>query len=158
MMTKYRGPPRLTANVDQEQRELEGTVRKLEDSLRYRARESQDLMAEVESKDRERIQTKRQLANLDKEIKLKTRGAEDLKETLQDDEATKLHVYEESKQQTLAQIEDIKKQYEPIAKQKQVITVEMEPLKEQILQLSESIRSQEGDGLKIRVSSGMDSN
>ncbi|KAF9362198.1 Structural maintenance of chromosomes protein 6 [Mortierella sp. NVP85] len=151
MMTKYRGPPRLTANVDQEQRELEGTVRKLEDSLRYRARESQDLMAEVESKDRERIQTKRQLANLDKEIKLKTRGAEDLKETLQDDEATKLHVYEESKQQTLAQIEDIKKQYEPIAKQKQVITVEMEPLKEQILQLNESIRSQEGDGLKIRT-------
>ncbi|KAF8940184.1 P-loop containing nucleoside triphosphate hydrolase protein [Dissophora ornata] len=150
MMNKYRGPPRLSKNVDQELEVLEGNARRLEDSLRYRVKESKELMAEVDKKDRERLLTKRQLSSLEKEIKLKGRAVEDLQEGLQEDEPTNLHAYEESKQQALEQIEAMKKQYEPVALQKQAINAVMDPLKEQILRLNESIKEQESSNLKIR--------
>lgn len=152
MMSKYHGPLRLTSNVNQEQIVQEGNARRLEDMIRYRVREAQELVDEVENLDRERLQTKRQLASLEKDIKLKTRSADDLQETLQEDETTNLHAYEESKQQKLAQIGTMKKQYEPIAQHKQALMTAMEPLKEQIIQLNELIRSHELDTMKIRVS------
>ncbi|KAG0312255.1 Structural maintenance of chromosomes protein 6 [Dissophora globulifera] len=150
MMTKYRGPPRLTKDVDQELEVLEGNSRRLEDSLRYRIRESQDLLSEVDTMDRQRLQTKRQAANLEKEIKMKARAVEDLQEGLQEDEPTNLHAYEESKQQALDQIETMKRQYEPLAVQKQTILASMEPIKEELQRLHESIKEQEASTLKIR--------
>ncbi|KAG0246017.1 Structural maintenance of chromosomes protein 6 [Mortierella sp. GBA43] len=151
MMNRYRGPPRLTTNVDQEQMELEGTSRRLEDSIRYRMREFQELLDEAETKDRDRLETKKDLTNMSKEIRLKETAADNLQENLQDDDTTNLTAYQESKAQKLTQIETMKKQYEPIARQKQVITANIEPIKDQINQVSESISSQEAKTMKIRA-------
>ncbi|KAF9962659.1 Structural maintenance of chromosomes protein 6 [Modicella reniformis] len=150
MMNKYRGPPRLSKNTDQELGTLEGDARQFEDKLRYRVRESKTIMTEVDNMDRERLEIKKQLANLEKDIRLKTRAAEGLQESLQEDEPTNLHAYEDSRQQTLEQIEQMKKQYEPIALRKQTVISAMEPIREQIIQLNDSIKSQESDTVKIR--------
>ncbi|ORZ28501.1 P-loop containing nucleoside triphosphate hydrolase protein [Lobosporangium transversale] len=150
MMAKYRGPPRLSQNVDQELQEHEGTIRRLEDSLRYRIRESQELLSDVENKDRERIQAKRQLSTLEKEIRLKTRAIEDLRDSLQEDEPANIQAYEESKQQALERIEAMKTQYEPIALHKQAITESMEPIRQQVMELNELIRNHESKASKIR--------
>ncbi|KAI1318533.1 Structural maintenance of chromosomes protein 6 [Mortierella claussenii] len=150
MMAKYRGPPRLTNNVDDNLREQEGNARRLEDSLRFRVRESQELFKQVEKMEGDRVLSKKQCTMLEKEVKLKTRAVEDLRDRMQEDEPTNLLAYEESKQHALEQIETMKKQYEPIALQKQAITSAMDPIKEKIMELSEAIKSQESDAMGFR--------
>lgn len=152
MMTHYRGPPRLSKNVDQQLEVLEGTARQLEDSLRYMIKESQQIMKQIESDEGKRLQAKRQATIWEKDIKLKTRTVEDLRSKLQADEPSNLAAYEESKQQALEEIENWKKQYAPIAQNKQRINVAMEPLRQQITDLNNSIKDQESGSMKIRVS------
>ncbi|KAG0215890.1 Structural maintenance of chromosomes protein 6 [Mortierella sp. NVP41] len=149
-MTRYRGPPRLSQDVGQDLENLEATGRRLEDTLRYRLRESQDLMTEAENADRQRLQAKRQQANMEKDIRLKSKAIDELKSSLEEDEPVNLQMYEESKQKDLEEIETMKKQYEPIALQKKAITESMEPLKQKIIELNESISSQETRANKIR--------
>ncbi|KAF9968831.1 Structural maintenance of chromosomes protein 6 [Mortierella alpina] len=151
MMQHYRGPPRLSQNVDQQLEVLEGTALQLEDSLRYMIKESQQLLKQVEGDEGRRLQAKRQATVWEKDIKLKTRTVEDLRNKLQADEPSNLAAYEESKQQALEEIENWKKQYAPIAQNKQRINVAMEPLRQQITELNNSIKDQESGSMKIRA-------
>ncbi|KAG0365815.1 Structural maintenance of chromosomes protein 6 [Gamsiella multidivaricata] len=151
MMNRYRGPPRLSKNVEQELQVLEGNSRRIEDSLRYRFRENQDFLKEIEKMEEERMRIKRSMNSLEKEIKRNGRSADELQDGLQEDEPANLHAYEESRQQLLMEIETWKKQYEPVALQKQAINAVMEPIKEQILELNESIKSQYENTVKTRV-------
>ncbi|CAO3572775.1 unnamed protein product [Mortierella alpina] len=151
MMQQYRGPPRLSQNVDQQLEVLEGTALQLEDSLRYMIKESQLLLKQIESDETRRLQAKRQATLWEKDIKLNTRTVEDLRNKLQADEPSNLAAYEESKQQALEEIENWKKQYAPIAQNKQRINVAMEPLRQQITELNNSIKDQESGSMKIRA-------
>ncbi|KAF9990791.1 Structural maintenance of chromosomes protein 6 [Mortierella antarctica] len=151
MMTHYRGPPRLSQNVDQQLEVLEGTELQLGDSLRYMIKESQQIMKQIENDEGKRLQAKRQATIWEKDIKLKSRTVEDLRNKLQADEPSNLAAYEESKQQALEEIENWKKQYAPIAQNKQRINVAMEPLRQQITELNNSIKDQETGSMKIRA-------
>lgn len=151
MMQRYRGPPRLSSNVDQELGALEGTVARCEDSLRFRFNENQGLVAEVEKLGLKSIELKREIFGLERDLKKHPGAIERLRETLQEDRPTNLDAYEESKQQTLEKIETMVKQYEPIAVQKQNILDEMEPIRQEILAITESLKAQESNVSKIRV-------
>lgn len=150
-VTRYRGPPRLAVNVEQEVQQLEGNGRRLEETLRYRMKEFNELGKEVETTDKERIQTKRQLANMEKELKLKTKAIDELKVGLEEDEPVNIQMYEESKQKDVEEMETMKKQYEPILAQKQVIKDAMRALQQQVVELNESIQSQESKANKLQV-------
>ncbi|KAF9585666.1 Structural maintenance of chromosomes protein 6 [Lunasporangiospora selenospora] len=152
MMSKYRGPPRLYANVDQELEVQEGNARRLEDSLRYKLRESQEMMRDIEKMEGERLAAKRQMVSIEKDIKMKVRAMESLQDSIQEDEPANLLAYEESKQQSLEQVETMKKQYEPIAVQKQTINESMEPIKQQIAQVTEKLKSHDSETLQVRAS------
>ncbi|KAF9340376.1 Structural maintenance of chromosomes protein 6 [Linnemannia elongata] len=149
-VTRYRGPPRLAVNVEQEVQQLEGNGRRLEETLRYRMKEFNELGKEVETTDKERIQTKRQLANMEKELKLKTKAIDELKVGLEEDEPVNIQMYEESKQKDVEEMETMKKQYEPILAQKQVIKDAMRALQQQVIELNESIQSQESKANKLQ--------
>ncbi|KAF9110952.1 Structural maintenance of chromosomes protein 6 [Mortierella sp. AM989] len=150
LVNRYKGPPRLVKNVDRDIQELEGDVLRLKDDHKRGLQESNRYLAmELEAEDMKH-KAKVNILKLEKGIKLKMRGVEDLQEHLQEDEPTNLLAYEESKQQALEQIEAMKKQYEPVALQKRAINMAMEPIKEKIAELSESIKNQESSTLKIR--------
>ncbi|KAF9140875.1 Structural maintenance of chromosomes protein 6 [Mortierella sp. GBA39] len=149
-VNRYRGPPRLAVNVEQEVQQLEGNGRRLEETLRYRMKEFNELGKEVETTDKERIQTKRQLANMEKELKLKTKAIDELKVGLEEDEPVNIQMYEESKQKDVEEMETMKKQYEPILAQKQVIKDSMRALQQQVVELNESIQSQESKANKLQ--------
>ncbi|KAG0073128.1 Structural maintenance of chromosomes protein 6 [Linnemannia elongata] len=149
-VTRYRGPPRLAVNVEQEAQQLEGNGRRLEETLRYRMKEFNELGKEVETTDKERIQTKRQLANMEKELKLKSKAIDELKVGLEEDEPVNIQMYEESKQKDVEEMEAMKKQYEPILAQKQVIKDAMRALQQQVVELNESIQSQESKANKLQ--------
>ncbi|KAF9425484.1 Structural maintenance of chromosomes protein 6 [Entomortierella beljakovae] len=150
MMHKYSGPPRVTKNVGLELERQEGIARENEDKLKYGLQEYRALGAEVERLERERIRSKKAIGNIEKDIKMKIRATEDLQDSIQEDDSTNLQAYEESKQQTLEQIETMKKQYEPVAVQKSSIMESMEPIKEQIAEIEATLRDQESEALKIR--------
>ncbi|KAF9196644.1 Structural maintenance of chromosomes protein 6 [Haplosporangium sp. Z 11] len=150
MMSAYKGPPRLSKNVDRELEVLEGNARRSEDSLRHHLRESKELMDEIERLDHKRFQAKKLQADLERNLKRFTRSAEDLRENLQEDEPDNRQIYEESKQQALQEIENMKKQYESIALSKQTITASMEPIREKIIKINEAIKAQESDALRYR--------
>ncbi|KAF9545005.1 Structural maintenance of chromosomes protein 6 [Mortierella hygrophila] len=149
-VNRYRGPPRLAVNVEQEAQQLEGNGRRLEETLRYRMKEFNELGKEVETTDRERIQTKRQLANMEKELKLKTKAIDELRVGLEEDEPVNIQMYEESKQKDVEEMETMKKQYEPILAQKQVIKDSMRALQQQVVELNESIQSQESKANRLQ--------
>ncbi|KAG0211312.1 Structural maintenance of chromosomes protein 6 [Mortierella sp. GBA30] len=151
MMRHYRGPPRLSQNVDQQLEVLEGSARQAEDSIRFRSKESREIMKEIEKNEGTRIQAKRRTIELEKDIKLMVRTVEDIREKLQTDEPSHLAVYEEEKQQALEKIETFKRQYGPIAMNKKNVNAAMEPLREQITELNNSIREQESGTSKIRT-------
>ncbi|KAG0091325.1 Structural maintenance of chromosomes protein 6 [Podila epicladia] len=150
MMQRYRGPPRLSSNVDQELGALEGTVARCEDSLRFRFNENQGLVTEVEKLHIKSTELKREIFGLERDIKKHPGAIERLRETLQEDRPTNLDAYEESKQQTLEKIETMVKQYEPIAVQKQNVLDEMEPIRQEILAITESLKAQESNVSKIK--------
>ncbi|KAF9156913.1 Structural maintenance of chromosomes protein 6 [Linnemannia schmuckeri] len=149
-VNRYRGPPRLAANVEQEVQQLEGNARRLEETLRFRMKEFNELGKEVEITDKERIQTKRQMANMEKELRLKSKAIDELKAGLEEDEPVNIQMYEESKQKDVEEMEAMKKQYEPIVAQKQVIKDAMKALHQQVVELNESIQSQESKANKLR--------
>ncbi|KAG0287576.1 Structural maintenance of chromosomes protein 6 [Linnemannia gamsii] len=149
-MNRYRGPPRLAANVDQEVQQLEANGRRLEETLRFRMKEFHDLGKEVELTDKERIQTKRQMATTEKDLRLKSKAIDELKEGLVEDEPVNIQMYEESKQKDMEEMETMKKQYEPIAAQKQVIKDAMKALQQKVIELNESISSQESRANRLR--------
>ncbi|KAF9173455.1 Structural maintenance of chromosomes protein 6 [Mortierella sp. AD010] len=151
MMNKYRGPPRLSKIDELELQELQAKALNITEKMRYRHEEYKKIVDEVTNMERDRGQSRRFTLNLDKGIKANTRSVEDLEESLQEDEPTNLHAYEESKQQALEQIETMKKQYEPVALRKQEINASMEPIKEEIIRLNELIKSKESGALKIRA-------
>ncbi|GJJ74285.1 structural maintenance of chromosomes protein 6 [Entomortierella parvispora] len=150
MMRRYNGPPRLSKNVEGQLQVLQARAEQVGDSLRQRMKESEALMSELASFDRERMVSKRQQQNLEKDLKLKTRAIEDLRATQQEEDTTGISAYEDAKQTTLEQIETMKKQYEPVAVQKQAILAEMEPLKEGLKEINESIRRKEEESVTIR--------
>ncbi|KAG0277929.1 Structural maintenance of chromosomes protein 6 [Linnemannia exigua] len=147
---RYRGPPRLAADVDQELQRLEDEGRRLDETLRFRAREFNDLGKEAESADQERLQTKRLMTNTEKEVRLKNKAIDELKAGLEEDEPVNLQMYEESKQKDMEEIETMKKQYEPIVAQKQAIKDSMRPIQQRITELTESMVSHEGRARKLR--------
>lgn len=150
MMNRYRGPPRLSKNVDGQLQVLQAKAEQVGDSLRQRMKESEALMSELASFDKERMISKRQQQNLEKDLKLKTRAIEDLRANLQEDDTTGISAYEDAKQTALEQIETMKKQYEPVAVQKQAILAEMEPLREELKDINESIRKKDDESVTIR--------
>jgi hypothetical protein len=150
-VNRYRGPPRLAVNVDQEVQQLEANGRRLEETLRFRMKEFHDLGKEVEVTDKERIQTKRQMTTTEKDLRLKNKAIDELKEGLVEDEPVNIQMYEESKQKDMEEMETMKKQYEPIAAQKQVIKDAMRALQQKVVELNESISSQESRANRIRV-------
>ncbi|KAG0318300.1 Structural maintenance of chromosomes protein 6 [Linnemannia gamsii] len=149
-VNRYRGPPRLAVNVDQEVQQLEANGRRLEETLRFRMKEFHDLGKEVEVTDKERIQTKRQMTTTEKDLRLKNKAIDELKEGLVEDEPVNIQMYEESKQKDMEEMETMKKQYEPIAAQKQVIKDAMRALQQKVVELNESISSQESRANRIR--------
>lgn len=150
MMTRYRGPLRLSKNVDGQLQVLQAKAEQVGDSLRQRMKESEALMSELASFDKERMISKRQQQNLEKDLKLKTRAIEDLRANLQEEDTTGISAYEDATQTALEQIENMKKQYEPVAVQKQAIIAEMEPLKDELKEINESIRKKDEESVTIR--------
>jgi len=150
-LQKYRGPPRLSENVDQELEKLRTSLQRVVDTLRLRAKESHDLGKEIEKTDRERIQIKREMAGTEKDLRRNIKVIDELKSSLEEEEPVNIQLYEESKQKDLEEIETMKKQYEPIVAQKQVIKDSMEPLRQRVIELNDAISSQESRGSKIRV-------
>ncbi|KAF9924950.1 Structural maintenance of chromosomes protein 6 [Linnemannia zychae] len=149
-MNKYRGPPRLAADVNQEVQELEANGRRLDDSLRFRMKESQDIGREIENTEKERLQTKRQLASIEKDLRLKSKAIDELRGSLEEDEPVNIQMYEESKQKDLEEIETMKKQYEPILLQRQAIKDSVKPLQQRVSELNDAIISQESKANKLR--------
>ncbi|KAG0046118.1 Structural maintenance of chromosomes protein 6 [Gryganskiella cystojenkinii] len=150
MMSKYRGPPRLSKNVDRELQVLQAQSERLSDTLRQRLRESQGLMSEMQSLEQERMRSKRQQQNTEKELKMKARALEDIKSTLLVGEVTDTSTYEEAIQRALDQIEVMKKQYEPVAAEKQRISAETDPLKQELDVIMSAIHSHADERAKIR--------
>lgn len=151
MMQRYKGPPRLSSNVDQELGALEGTVARCQDSLRFRLSENQGLLTEVEKLHLQDNRLKKEMLGLEQFLRKQPSVIEKLRETLQEDRPTNLDAYEESKQQVLEKVETMKKQYEPIAEQKQKVMDEMEPVREEIKAINEALAAQESNVSKIQV-------
>lgn len=151
MMQRYKGPPRLSSNVDQELGALEGTVARCQDSLRFRLSENQGLVTEVEKLHLQDNRLKKEMLGLEQFLRKQPNIIEKLRETLQEDRPTNLDAYEESKQQVLEKVETMKKQYEPIAEQKQKVIDEMEPIREEIKAINEALVAQESNISKIQV-------
>ncbi|KAF9429644.1 Structural maintenance of chromosomes protein 6 [Podila epigama] len=149
MMQRYRGPPRLSSNVDQELGVLEGTVSRCQDSIQFRIREMQELVAESESLTRDIQQFKRDQGGLDRDLRKNMQMIETLNERLREDMPTNLEAYEESRQKALSEIETMKKQYEPIALQKQKIIDEMEPFKQELATLDAKLKSRVSESSTI---------
>ncbi|KAF9134960.1 Structural maintenance of chromosomes protein 6 [Mortierella sp. 14UC] len=147
---KYRGPPRLAADVDQELQQLENDGRRLDETLRTRTREFNELGGEVENTDKERLNTKRLMANIEKELRLKNKAIDELQAGLKEDEPVNIQMYEESKQKDMEEIEAMKKQYEPIVAQKQAIKDSIKPIQQRIAELNDSIASYDGRARKLR--------
>ncbi|KAF9389172.1 Structural maintenance of chromosomes protein 6 [Podila verticillata] len=150
MMQRYKGPPRLSSNVDQELGALEGTVARCQDSLRFRLSENQGLVAEVEKLHLQDNRLKKEILGLEQFLRKQPNVIEKLRETLQEDRPTNLDAYEESKQQVLEKVETMKKQYEPIAEQKQKVMDEMDPIREEIKAINEALVAQESNVSKIQ--------
>ncbi|KAF8986017.1 Structural maintenance of chromosomes protein 6 [Entomortierella lignicola] len=150
-MNKYRGPPRLSKNVDQEIQVLVDTQQTTMEDLKSHRQEFSQIQNAIRNISQEITQIKMVIRNLEIDVKSKTRSAEDLKESLEEDEPTNLLAYEESKQQALRQIETMKKQYEPVALRKREISASIEPIKGQIAQLNELIKNQDSSTLRIRT-------
>ncbi|KAF9906997.1 Structural maintenance of chromosomes protein 6 [Linnemannia zychae] len=149
-VNRYRGPPRLAADVDQELQRLENDGRRLDEVLRTKTRDFNGLGVEVENTDKERLNTKRLMANIEKDLRLKNKAIDELQASLKEDEPVNIQMYEESKQKDLEEIETMKKQYEPIVAQKQAIKDSIKPIQQRIAELNDSISSHDGRARKLR--------
>ncbi|KAF9970519.1 Structural maintenance of chromosomes protein 6 [Actinomortierella ambigua] len=149
-MRQYRGPPRLVQDVDREIEIKEGEVRAKEDSVRFRVSEIQRVVSDLDRQDEKRLTSKRKMMFLERDLKNATRAIETLQQSLQDDDTSNLSVYEEERTKALDEIEALKRQYEPVAQQKQKIMDEMEPIKREILQLNDMMQQHDEMQRKLR--------
>ena len=81
---------------------------------------------------------------------MKARALEDVRGTLLVGEPTDTSNYEDAIQKALEQIEVMKRQYGPVAAEKQRISAEIEPLKHELDVIMGTIHSHAEEGAKIR--------
>ncbi|KAG0233614.1 Structural maintenance of chromosomes protein 6 [Actinomortierella wolfii] len=149
-MRRYTGPPRLAQDVDHLIVTKDNEARAKEDSIRFRIGEMQRLVADIDRFDDARLSHKRKMVFLERDLKNVTRVIESLQQSLQEDDTSNLPVFEEERAKALEEIETLKRQYEPVAQQKQKIMDEMEPIKREILELNDVLQQHDDATRKLR--------
>ncbi|KAF9159572.1 Structural maintenance of chromosomes protein 6 [Actinomortierella ambigua] len=133
-MRPYKGPPRLAQNVDREIEIKENEAQAKADSIRFRLRELSQVNLDIDHFDEARLNHKKRMLFLEKDLKTTTRAIETLQQSLQEDDTSNLSALEDERAKALEEIETLKRQYEPVAQQKQKINDEMEPIRREILE------------------------